>query len=92
MAATAAPVQQPIGGAKHGLSTVRVEDETSIGRSYSKKQRTTKGLGAKRRQLRTKSFSHEKADNPTRHSLTMKAVNLRCATKDEILAYFNNTW
>ena len=90
MAAVAAPVS--MGGVKHGLTAVRVEDESSIGRSYSKKQRTTKGLGAMRSQLRSKTFTHDKKDDPTRHSLTMKSVNLRRASRDEILAYFNNTW
>jgi hypothetical protein len=91
MAAEASTLNQ-IGGNKHGLSTVRVEDGSSIGRSYSKKQRTTKGLGAQRRQLRTKTFTHEKLSNPTKMSLTMKSVNLRTATRADILAYFTNTW
>ena len=92
-AATAAPVAIPrVGGAKHGLATVRVEDETSIGRSYSKKQRIIKGIGAQRRELRTRTFENPKADAPVLASLTMKAVNLRTATREEVRQYFMNTW
>lgn len=92
-AATITPTTVPrVGGAKHGLATVRVEDETSIGRSYSKKQCIIKGIGAQRRELRTRTFENPKADAPTLASLTMKSVNLRTATREEIRSYFVNTW
>lgn len=85
MATVAKPVQ---------LTAVRVEGESSIGRSYSSGQnKSIPGLGAKRRLLRTKSFNpYPEGKSPVLESLTMVPVNASTATREEILAYFHNTW
>jgi len=68
---------------------VRVEDGTSQGRSYSKGAQKTKGLGAQRRALRTKSFN---VDNPVVKALPCTNVHLAKASREQILAYFRNGW
>lgn len=77
------------------LSTVRVEDEKSIGRSYSANQnRSIPGLGAKRSALRTKSFQpyEDGSKSPVLESCSMSKVNCSTASRSEILEYFRNTW
>jgi hypothetical protein len=79
---------------------VRVEDaSTSLGRTYTSLEQdawqgkavSVKGLGEQRRQITTKSFSlHGRC--PVLESLTMASVNLRTATTEDVLAYFENTW
>lgn len=79
-------------------ATVRVESETSIGRSYSDlkvhgQSRSIAGLGAKRRALRTKTFQpYADGKAPVLESLSMAFVNLQTASREDILAYFRNTW
>jgi hypothetical protein len=79
------------------LHAVRVEDAASIGRSYTSdaiKSKTVAGLGATRRQLRTRTFDPY-ADGkaaPVVHSLSLAWVNLRCATREQVQSYFENTW
>ena len=70
---------------------VRVEDDTSVGRSYSKKATTIKGLGAERRQLRTRSFNPDPTTIVT-ESYTLAKCHFEKATREDILAYFRNTW
>jgi len=76
---------------------VRVEDaSTSIGRSYTSsntwdgKAVSVPGLGAQRRALTTRSFVPDAP--PTLSALTMASVNLRTASRADVLAYFENTW
>ena len=71
------------------LSAVRVETDTSIGRSYSKRCRLEKGLGEKRKGLRTKSFNVEK---PTTQSLTSATNHLSLSDRSGFKKYFENTW
>jgi hypothetical protein len=71
--------------------TVRVEDSTSIGRAYSAKptENVIKGLGARRRDLRCKTFNPQ---IKSLESFTLNSVNLATATRADVLAYFRNTW
>jgi hypothetical protein len=73
---------------------VRVETaETSIGRSYGGRTgfvETIPGLGARRRALTTKSFAP--AAPLALDSASMALVNLRAASRADVLAYFRNTW
>jgi hypothetical protein len=80
---------------------VRVEDAaTSLGRSYSApltsrawdgKAISVPGLGAARRALTTRSFV-PRCSTPVLESASMALVNLRTATRAEVLQYFENTW
>lgn len=76
---------------------VRIESETtSVGRSYSetaKGANVERGLGARRRALRTRTFDpfHDGAA-PVVDSLTEAWTDLRCATRAQVLRYFQNTW
>lgn len=80
---------------------VRIEDGASIGRSYSALEsawgahgaKSIPGLGAQRRALRTKSFTpYAEGQTPVLESATMALVNLRSASRADVLAYFRNTW
>ena len=72
---------------------VRVEDETSVGRSYSgaAQRKAVAGLGARRAALTTKSLQVP-PEGPALESMTMARVHLARATREEVLAYFRNTW
>jgi hypothetical protein len=72
-------------------AVVRVEDETSVGRSYSAKQALVPGLGAVRQGLVSKSFT-PRPDEVALRSLTLKFANLARATREDVVAYFENTW
>lgn len=75
------------------LHAVRVEGETSIGRSYSARATTVPGLGAKRRELRTRSFEPYAGDKlPVLESATLALANLKKSSREDVLAYFENTW
>jgi hypothetical protein len=75
------------------VTVVRVEDSTSVGRSYSARATTIAGMGAKRRALRTRSFApYADGKLPTLESSTMAYVNLKKSSRGEVLAYFLNTW
>jgi hypothetical protein len=75
------------------LVKVRVEDDTSIGRSYSKKATLERGLGARRRLLRTRSFAPYADGSPAvLESFTLAKCHLSKATREEVLEYFHNTW
>jgi hypothetical protein len=72
---------------------VRVETaESSIGRSYSgrKHVESIPGLGALRRQLTSRSFAPPAP--VVLDSAPMALANLRAATREDVLAYFRNTW
>jgi hypothetical protein len=77
---------------------VRVEDEFSLGRSYStlsswREVRAVPGLGAQRRALTSRSFQpYADGAAPVLEAATMSLVNLRAATRADVLAYFRNTW
>jgi hypothetical protein len=86
--------------ATRSLHAVRVEAEESIGRSYSAVEgtwgahgaRSIPGIGARRRELRTKSFNpYANGSEPVLESATMALVNLRRARREDVLAYFRNT-
>ena len=74
-----------------GTLAVRVEDDTSIGRSYSKRPQTIPGLGAERRLLRTKTFQPDPA-TLAYESYTYAKCHASQASREDILAYFLNTW
>jgi hypothetical protein len=94
--------RQPLPGEQFPASPnpsprVRVEDaSTSLGRSYSAldqwhgRAKSIPGIGAARRKLQTRSFTLKGC--PVTESLTMASVNLRTASRDDVLAYFENTW
>mmetsp|Transcript_3361 Transcript_3361/g.10555 ORF Transcript_3361/g.10555 Transcript_3361/m.10555 type:complete len:893 (-) Transcript_3361:53-2731(-) len=87
-------VVKEVGGKIEGNYTragdVRVEGEDSIGRSYAMSSiMLVPGLGAKRRLLRTRTHDVP-TDKQVVHSLPN--VNTRLATRDQVLAYFRNTW
>ena len=87
----------PLSAAAAGvINHVRVESESSVGRSYSetaKGANVERGLGARRRALRTRTFDPFKdGAAPVVDSLSQAYVNLRCATRAQVLAYFENTW
>jgi hypothetical protein len=73
--------------------TVRVEDETSVGRSYSgaAQRKSVPGLGARRAALTSRSL-RTPPEGPVLESMTMARVHLARATREEVLAYFRNTW
>ena len=79
---------------------IRVEDAASIGRSYAsvatwskEGARSVPGLGASRRALRTRSFTpYASGGAPVLDSASMALVNLRTATRADVLAYFRNSW
>jgi hypothetical protein len=76
-----------------GTVSVRIEDETSIGRSYSKKAEVVPGLGAKRKALREATWrTHYAAEPVTLESYTLAKTQLSQCTKEDLLAYFRNTW
>ena len=79
--------------AAHVAPAVRVEDETSVGRSYSgaAQRRSVPGLGALRALKREKSLAVP-PEGPALESMTMARVHLARATREEVLAYFRNTW
>ena len=82
-AAVASPPSTPL---------VRVEDSTSIGRAYSSaQQRSVPGLGARRAALTTRSLVPP-PEGSVLESLTMRSVHLARASREEVLAYFRNTW
>lgn len=81
------------------ITSVRVEDDTSIGRTYSAvashDNATIAGLGAKRRLLKTRSFdpyAEETKRSPVVRSLSLKNVNLLSCTREDVLKYFKNSW
>lgn len=83
-------IDAPKASAGHKPNLVRVEGSDSIGRTYASGDHMLEpGLGAKRRALT--SVTHA-APNPTVKSLTNKHVNLSKSTREDILAYFRNTW
>ena len=89
-------VQSPA-TATAALVRVRVEAEESVGRSYSATAKaggsTVPGLGAIRSALRTRTFDPFTGGAvPVVNSTSMAWVNLRCATREQILEYFQNTW
>jgi len=71
------------------LHSVRVEDETSIGRVYSKDAQLVPGLGLKRATLKTRSLDNSTV---TLESMTMQRVHLAKATREQVMDYFHNTW
>lgn len=71
------------------LHAVRVEDETSIGRVYSKDAQLVPGLGRKRASLQTRTLDNS---NVTLESMTMQRVHLAKATREQVMDYFRNTW
>jgi hypothetical protein len=75
------------------LPAVRVEDASSIGRSYSSSASTKPipGLGLKRSQLASKTLGPADGDL-TLESMSMQRVHLSRATREQVLAYFRNTW
>ena len=75
------------------LCKVRVEADDSVGRSYTSittKSNVVPGLGAKRRELQTKSFNPEK--EVAFESATLKLPQLNGASREDVLTYFRNTW
>ncbi len=102
MASTTAAAAPAAGAAApRSLHAVRVEAEDSVGRSYSAVDaswgahgaRSVPGLGARRRELRTKSFNpYSSGSQPVLESATMALANLRRARREDVLAYFRNTW
>lgn len=75
------------------LQRVRVEDDTSIGRSYSKAGELVPGIGAQRRALRTTVWRDAYwPQNKTLESYTLAKTHLSKASKEDIMAYFENTW
>lgn len=61
-----------------------------MGRSYTATARKVKGLGAQRRELRTKSFN---VTGPcTLHSLPYTHAHLSKSTRQQVLEYFRNGW
>jgi hypothetical protein len=72
---------------------VRVEDETSVGRSYSgaAQRRSVPGLGALRAAKRERSL-RAPPGGAVLESMTMARVHLARATREEVLDYFRNTW
>jgi hypothetical protein len=86
--------------APRALVGVRIEDGTSIGRSSSTKEgapeaaRSIKGLGERRRALRSKSFDPYGPGGvaPVLESCSMAKVHLTRATRADVLEYFRNTW
>ena len=74
-------------------SAIRVEDETSVGRSYSgaSQRRSVPGLGALRAAKRERSL-RAPPGGPVLESMTMARVHLARATREEVLDYFRNTW
>ena len=70
---------------------IRVESDSSIGRSYSARKHAdpVPGLGAARRALKTKSFCPPAAPVD---AASMSLANLRAASREDVLAYFRNTW
>ncbi|KAA0175366.1 hypothetical protein FNF27_03067 [Cafeteria roenbergensis] len=68
---------------------VRVEDGSSMGRSYTASSNKRAGLGAERRGLTTKSFN---IDDDKLVLDSLPAPNLNTSTKADILAYFLNSY
>ncbi len=77
-------------------SSVRVEDDSSVGRSYSKKGDVVAGLGAERRLLRSQSWAAAygigTSTPPTLESYTLAKTHLSRCSREDLLAYFRNTW
>lgn len=72
-----------------GLEKVRIEDESSVGRSYSKRGQMKAGLGAARRALRTSTFHPEKI---TTKAVTLHKINHRTASREDVMEAFHNSW
>lgn len=86
--------------ASGGSPRVRVEDaSTSLGRTYQSldssswegKAVSVPGLGALRKQLTTRSFT-PRCSSPVLEAASMSLVNLRTATRADVLEYFEYTW
>jgi len=73
------------------IDDVRVEDETSMGRSYSCPKQFIEGIGEERKKLTTKSHDPPASAEVT-DSLTLADVHLNTASIDDLLKYFENTW
>jgi hypothetical protein len=76
-------------------SVVRVEDGTSIGRSYTDVTRKTHiaGLGARRRELRTKTYApFADGKSAVLESCTLAKCHLSKASREDVMEYFLNTW
>ena len=85
----------PTAAIKIGTVAVRVEDDSSIGRSYSKRATTVAGLGAARKKLTTRTW-HEayggRAASATTESFTLGKIHLSKCSRDDVRDYFVNTW
>ena len=98
MSAAEVPTGAPTPTRSSLCPAVRVEDEFSLGRSYStlsswREVRAVPGLGATRRALTTRSFQpYADGAPPVLEATTMALVNLRAASRADVLAYFRNTW
>ena len=98
MSAAEVPTGAPTPARSSLCPAVRVEDEFSLGRSYStlsswREVRAVPGLGATRRALTTRSFQpYADGAPPVLEATTMALVNLRAASRADVLAYFRNTW
>jgi hypothetical protein len=76
------------------MEAVRVEDSTSIGRSYTSAKITSQirpGIGAVRRALTTRTFQ-PKDGEAAFESATLQLCQLNASTREGVLAYFRNTW
>jgi len=75
------------------LTQVRVEDETSIGRAYSKQAVVQAGLGQRRRELRSTAWQDAYAAASSKYeAFTLTKVHLSAATREDVAAYFQNAW
>lgn len=76
----------------HRAGNVRVEGEDSFGRSYANNDRMIRpGIGAARRGLRSRSH-HVHDEEQVVRSATYALAYMRTATREDVLAYFRNTW
>lgn len=86
-----APVAAPV---RVATVAVRVEDDTSIGRSYSKRAEVVKGIGAARRALTSTTWhdAYPAEERTVTESLTLGSMHLSKCSREDVLAYFRNTW
>ncbi|RYG47925.1 hypothetical protein EON67_08095 [archaeon] len=93
----AARLQLDSAATAHTMSTltrVRVEDATSIGRSYSAKGEVVRGLGESRRKLTSTAWraAADAHGDISISSYTLAKCHHARATRDDVQAYFDNTW
>lgn len=71
---------------------MRVEDATSIGRSYSRTTELIPGLGASRRALTSTAWRDAYGKKRTLESYTLAKPHMSKSTREDVMEYFLNTW